>query len=232
MLRDSLDYPRRGGDAAKTILIGGVLTAFLWLVVPLLWVTGYAVRVAEAAEDGDTTPPSFSFSMSTTLEGARGVAIGVVYFALPAVVLLATGFASSMTLFGGGAAATPSGPVAVAGVALAALLALPCWYVGGAAFVNFARMGRFGAAFDFHQFTPVLRSRAYARRWLLSVGVMVASGLLTAALELVPFGVGLVLGAIVTFYAAVVATHLYARGFGEARAARAAVDQSTSGTTA
>lgn len=231
MLRNSLDYPRRGDDAAKTILIGGVLTAFLWLFVPLLWVTGYAVRVAEAAEDGNQTPPPFSFSMNTTLQGARGVVIGMVYFAVPVVVLVVTGFTSSMTPFGG-AAVVPSGPLAVAGIAVAVALALPAWYVGGAAFVNFARMGRFGAAFDFHQFRPVLRSRAYARRWLLSVGVMVASVLLTAVLELIPFNVGLVLGAVVTFYAAVVATHLYARGFDEARTATAAVDQSTSQATA
>lgn len=232
MLRDSLDYPRRGDDAAKTILIGGVLTALLWLVVPLLWVTGYAVRVAEAAEDGGRTPPAFSFSATSALEGARGVVIAMVYFALPAAVLLTTGFTSSMTLFAGPAAAAPSGPVAIAGVALAAVLALPCWYVAGAAFVNFARMGRFGAAFDFHQFGAVLRSRAYARRWLLSVGIVVASGLLTAVLELVPLYVGLLLGAVVTFYAVVAATHLYARGFGEARTAAAAVDQTTNQATA
>lgn len=219
MFTESLDYPRSGTDAVKTIVIGGLLTLLGVLVVPLLFVGGYTVRVAGAVVDGEDCAPRFEHWSDLFVDGLKATFVGIVYFALPTLVLAATGIFALVVSDGSPASAFLTGTVALAGLALAGLLGLVCWYVGAAGFVNFARTGRLGAAFAVGDLRPVLTSGTYATSWLFAVVVLVAASVLGGALEVLPFGLGVVASAVLLFYATVSMTYLHARGVADATAA-------------
>jgi len=213
-IQQAVEYPRNDDDWLRTLLIGGVLLFFSFLFVPLLLVYGYLVRVIDGSLDDEPTPPVFDEWGDMLLEGAKAWVVGLVYMLVPILVAGVTiGGAILSTLAG-------SGPgLALAqmfvGLALSTALGLVFGYVAVAAIVNFARVGTVSAGFAFGDIKPVLLSRDSAVAWLLSVGVFVVAGVITGVLNTVPL-LGAVVGAFVSFYAAVVAAWLWADGFAAA----------------
>lgn len=224
MFVESLTYPRSGTDAAKTILIGGILTVFGVLLVPLLLVGGYSVRVVRSVLAGEERPPAFEAWGELFVDGVKAVAVFVAYVALPTVVLVATVILTALTFDAGLGGRLVAGGLALVGLSVAGVLYLACWYVGTAGFVNFAKTGELGAAFAVGDLRPVLTSGAYATAWLLALVVLVGSSIVVGALEVVPV-VGWVIGGFVTFYASVSTTYLYARGFADATDVEPAPEQ-------
>lgn len=87
MFSDALTYPKDGPDAAKTILIGGVLTLLGVFLIPIALVTGYVVRVIRAVNGGDRRPPVFDDWGRLFVDGIKGMAVMLLYFVIPAIVL-------------------------------------------------------------------------------------------------------------------------------------------------
>jgi hypothetical protein len=235
MLTRALTHVHGGPHATKTVLTGTLLALLSFLLVPLLVLAGYAVRVAERIVDEPHTQeegaPPFDEWGTLFYEGLKALAVGVAYSLPPVLVLAVTGAVSTTDAGGFFSVGAPTGLTFV-GLAVAGLLVLPCWYVGAAGFVNFVRMGRFSDAFKFSQFSHILKSGVYARRWLLALGLVVANGVLGGVFALLPFNVGVVPTAVVGFYVVVASTFLYAHGFEEARTLETATDDSTSQATA
>lgn len=246
MLVRALTHVHRGPGSWKTVLGGSVLTLLSFLLVPLVLLSGYTARVAEGIVDEphsrDDGAPTFEPWGTLAYEGGKVVALVVLYFVPSILVLGVTGAVSTTRAGGFLTVSAPSG-LALAGFAAAALLALPSWYVGAAGFVNFVRMGRFTDAFKFSKFSHVLTSWEYARRWLLALALVAASGLFELALvvasapldgvfALLPFAVGSVPAAVVLFYVIVASSFLYAHGFEEARTVERASEESSDQATA
>jgi hypothetical protein len=235
MLSRALTHVHGGPHAAKTLVIGTMMTLLSFLVVPLLLLTGYAVRVAERIVDEphsqEEGAPPFDEWGTIFYEGGKALAVGIAYALPPVLVLAVTGAVSTANSGGLYSIGAPT-PLTFVGFAVAGLLVLPCWYVGAAGFVNFVRMGRFSDAFKFSQFTHILKSSVYARRWLLALGLVVVYGVLGGVFALLPYNVGVVPAAVVGFYVSVASTFLYAHGFEEARTLETATDDSTSQATA
>lgn len=211
-IMDAITYPTEREDWLKTVLIGGALVWFGFLLVPLLLVYGYVIETIRAGLADEPRPPAFEEWGELFVDGLKAWVIGIVYMLVPLIVAGVTIGGSVATMATGGdvAVATGLGSLFV-GLAVTLLLSLAFGYLAVAALVNFAREGQFGAAFDFGVIKTVALDRDYAVAWLASVGVFFVASFVNG----IPF-VGWLLAPFVGFYAAVVAAALWADGFAQA----------------
>lgn len=209
-----LTEPMERDDWVRTVLIGGILLLFSFLLVPLLLAYGYIVRAIRHALVPDAPAPEFDDWGGLLVDGVQGWVIGVVYLLVPAIVAGLTVGASLVAMVTGGNAGVAAGIGGLfVGLTVSALLSLAFGYLAVVAVVNFAREGQFGAAFDVSVIKSVALDREYAIAWLISVALFVVVGLLSA----VPV-IGWLLVPFATFYAAMVAARLWADGFSQAMA--------------
>lgn len=201
MLGDALSFPRSSDDWLPTLLIGGVLSALSFLVVPVFLVQGYFVRVLRAAANDEMEAPSFTDWGGLFLDGLKLFVVNIAYSLVLAVPYFALIFAIGFGSDGG-----PGVLAAVLGL-LVFVLALVVGYFIPAAFTNFAIEGDFGAAFDFGTIKSGAFTSDYATAWLLAIVVGVAGGLVGAALSIV------VVGIFILFYVQVMVYYLFGRGF-------------------
>jgi hypothetical protein len=205
-------YPTKREGWARTVLTGGVLIFLSFLVVPMVVVYGYVVATIRDSLAGEPAPPAFEDWETLLVEGGQAWLIGLLYLLVPLVVVVATVGGSVLAILTGGGADVLAGlGSALVGFTVSAVLSLLFGYVAVAALVNFASERRFGAAFDFDVIGTVVRSRAYAIAWLVSVAVFVLVGIVS----MIPL-VGWVLTPFAAFYAATVAATLWAGGFEQA----------------
>lgn len=205
-------YPMESDDWVKTILIGGVLIFFGFLFVPLFLVYGYIVRTIRGVLADDSSPPEFIEWGKLLVDGVLAWIISVVYLLIPLIVAGIT-IGGSITAIATGSeigAAAGTGGMFV-GLTISTILSIAFGYLAVVALVNFAREGRFGAAFDFDVIKTVALDRDYATAWLVSVGVFLVAGVV----GMIPF-IGWILTPFVSFYAAIVAANLWAGGFTQA----------------
>lgn len=217
MLRKAVGYPRNGANAPKTVLVGGVLTLLGFLVIPAIIVLGYLVRVLRATFADQEEPPVFDRWGELTVDGVKAFAVTLAYFLLPMAVFTGAGGVTAWSSLLAGELR----PGVFAGAAvlwlLGGVLWLVAWYALPVALATFAREDRIGAAFSFEALRPTLLNGTYAVNWLLALGLFVVAGIVTSLLNAVPF-LGFVVGAFVTFYAAVAAFYIYGHGVSDARA--------------
>jgi hypothetical protein len=215
MITESLDYLRDSDDALETVLIGGVLLIFSWLLVPLFAVMGYIVRVVRRTAAGNDEAPAFEDWEDLVVTGAKAFAIQFVYGVVPALlaaVFVGVGVLGAASGSEGGVAF--GGLLAVVGVLLAVVLGLLAAYLSPAAIANFAERGTVGAGFAVGDLRPIWTSAVYARAWLLGAVVVLAAGVVGGLLGVVPV-LGQVLTAFVTFYALVAAYYVIGHAWGE-----------------
>lgn len=212
MYEGTFTYPMERDDWLKTVLIGGVLTFFGFLLIPLFVVYGYVVETIRTSIDGERAPPAFEDWGSLLVDGLKAWVIGLVYLLVPAVVAWVTVGGAFVAMATGGRAGAAAGVAGlVGGLVLSGVLALLFGYVGVAGLVNFAHERRFGAAFDIGAIRDVVLSVDYAVAWLISVALFVVGGIVAS----IPL-VGFVLGPFVWFYVAVVAGRLWAGAYVDA----------------
>ncbi|MCO8266811.1 DUF4013 domain-containing protein [Haloferax sp. AB510] len=216
MISESLNYLRNGEDWVKTVLIGGVLGLLSFLIVPTFLVIGYLLRVVRATMKGDEKPPVFDDWGDMAIDGVKGFAIAFVYALVPAIIAGVFGFAGIVGAMAGGSDASGAlgGIVALVGLLLAFVLGLLAAYLIPAALSNYAETDRMGAAFDFGTLRPILTSGKYATAWLMAFAVLFASSIVVGVLNVIPL-LGFVVGAFVTFYAAVAAYYIIGKTWGE-----------------
>ncbi|CQR49697.1 MULTISPECIES: DUF4013 domain-containing protein [Haloferax] len=216
MISESLNYLRNDEDWVKTVLIGGVLGLLSILIVPTFLVIGYLLRVVRATMKGDEEPPVFDDWGDMAIDGVKGFAIAFVYSIVPLIIAGVFGFAGIVGAMAGGsdAAGAVGGIVALVGLLLAFVLGLLAAYLIPAALSNYAETDRMGAAFDVGTLRPILTSGKYATAWLTAFAVLFASSIVVGVLNVIPI-LGFVVGAFVTFYAAVAAYYIIGRTWGE-----------------
>lgn len=216
MLEEAINYPRNSDDAVKTILIGGVLTLFSFLLVPVFLVLGYYGRVLRGAEADREEPPAFDEWGDMFVDGLKLFVINFVYLLIPSIVFAVSVGGIVVAAFTGSDAAVASAlGGAFLGFAVGTILFLVAWYIVPAAMANYARTDRLGSAFAFGELKGVLLSGDYAIAWLLALGVFVAAGVVVGLLNIVPI-LGAILAVFVNFYAAVVAFYIYGHAFADA----------------
>lgn len=205
-------YPMESDDWIKTNLIGGVLIFFGFLLIPLFFVYGYIIETIGGWLADDSAPPVFDDWGELLGSGVQAWLISIVYLLVPLIVAGVT-IGGSITAMATGSeigAAAGTGSLFV-GLTVSAILSLAFGYLSVVALVNFAREGRFGAAFDFGVIKTVALDQDYAIAWLVSVGVFALVGIV----GMVPF-LGWIITPFATFYAAIIAANLWASGFTQA----------------
>ncbi|MFB6172295.1 MAG: DUF4013 domain-containing protein [Haloarculaceae archaeon] len=216
MFEEGLSYPFKGDNALGRNLIGGLLVAFSWLIIPGLAYYGYLVRVLRDTVSGGQEPPEFDGWGDMIVDGLKMVVIAFVYGIVPFAV------AFGIMLFGGllgGAAGGDTGGGIVAGFGVVSLLifflaSLVLLYVLPAALSNFAVKQEFGAAFDFDTIGTVLTSSEYLVAWLLPIVVYLIVYVINLFLAITV--VGLILVPWVSFYASVVIFQMFGQAYQKA----------------
>lgn len=229
-IADAITYPTEDDEWLKTVLIGGVLSIFGFLLIPTILVYGYVVRVLRHSLAGEAAPPRFDDWGGLLVDGLKAAVVGFVYMLIPAAVGAVAVGGSLAAIATGSRSGAAAGLGALAlGALLTFVLALLFGYVAVVAVVNFAHEGDLGAGFDVGTIKHVALSGDYAVPWALSVAVFVGAGLVVGVLNVVPI-LGTLVGAFVLFYAQVAAARLWADGYAAAREGaertdRAAVDE-------
>ncbi|MDL5361285.1 DUF4013 domain-containing protein [Halalkalicoccus sp. NIPERK01] len=215
MISEAINYLKESDDAATTVLLGGVLTLFGFLLVPLFAVAGYLVRVLDRTAKGDDEPPVFDDWGELIVDGLKASAITFVYALVPTVVLI--GFMAS----GGLLSASGSdvlGAIGGIGIFLGLLvwlaLTLAVAYAVPAALANFAETRRVGAGFEWATMRRVLVDRTYATGWLTAFAIVFAGAIVSSLLNMVPL-LGFIASAFVGFYVAVAAYYVIGHTWGE-----------------
>jgi hypothetical protein len=215
-LEQVVTYPTNSDDWLKTVLIGGALTLFSFLIVPAFPLYGYVIRVLRGGIEGREDPPVFDDWGTLLKEGVVALVIVLVYQLIPLFVLFLTVGGSLAAIATGSEAGAGVGIVGLlGGLALSTLLALVFGYVTLIGLANYAHVGTLGAAFDLDVIGSVATDGAYAIPWLYGVGVLLATAVVASVLGIVPF-VGFIAGVFVTFYGQVAAAWAWGRGFGDA----------------
>jgi hypothetical protein len=209
MIEQSLNYLRSSEQWVKTVLIGGVLMLFAFLVVPLLLAIGYYVRVLRGTMHDEDEPPVFDDWGDLLVDGLKGFAIYLVYGLIPGII----GAVIAIVGIGGavagdsGVAGAIGGIIALVGFLVALVFGLAAAYIVPAALANAVEKDDLMAGFAFGELRSVLTTSEYAMGWLLAFGLLFGAGLVTSVLSIVPV-VGTVLGLFLTFYAAVAAFYV------------------------
>lgn len=217
-IEELLRYPTRREDWTRTVLVGGALTLFGFLVVPAVLVTGYLLSVVRSRVEADDAPPAFRDWGELFVDGLRAWVVVFVYAVVPTVLgvgVLGGSIASMRTGSEVGVALGLLG-MGVGGLVLLAV-ALVFYYLLPASLANLAVTGRLGDAFDVDVVRAVVTSRAYAVPWLWSVLVGVVAAPVAGALNVFPV-VGWVASSLLVFYAEVVVAALWAAGYADALA--------------
>jgi MFS family permease len=219
MFNESINYLRSSEDWVKTVLIGGVLSIFSFLIIPAVFVVGYLMRVLRARMHGEEEPPVFDEWNEMLREGAYGFAIGIVYSIVPAIVgvlLIVVGVGGAVAGGDNGATAFLGGIVALVGALVLFVLSLVVAYILPAALANYVQKERFGAAFSANDLRPVLFSGKYATAWVIGLVIILVAGFVGGLLNVVPF-LGAIVGAFLSFYAVVAAYYCIGTAWGELR---------------
>ena len=212
----AIRYPAEGDEFVKTILIGGLLSLFSVLIVPLFLLAGYVVHVLDRTADGDETPPTFDEWGELAVTGIKAVVIGFAYTLVPAIV---GGLIVLVGIVGIGA----GGDGALAGLGVLGILvggfvwfalAIVVAYLLPAAVANFAQERSIGSGFDVARLKTIWLSRSYAIAWGTMVLVLVIGGFVAAILNVVPV-LGTIVGAFVGFHFGVAAYSVIGRSWHE-----------------
>lgn len=208
LLVRGVKYPASDDDWLRTLLVGGALFLFGFLVVPALAGFGFLVQVVrEGLAEDDDIPEFEDFGWETLVgDGLRVVGISLAYWLALFAVLLALSFVAGFqsALVGTSVDAATNGVLVV----WAVLLLVAAWVLP-AAIVNFARHGSMRAAFDADLLVAVGTSPEYLVGWLYAIGVAVVQTVLSVALTLT--GVGIVLLPWLNFYLAASVAYIFGR---------------------
>lgn len=194
MFADTLGYPTRGEHANRTLLVGGILSAFWLFVLPLVLVVGYGVGAARATFAGRSAPPAFDGTETLAKDGVVGCGVVLVYMLVPVVLTTA-----AVVVTGGLGLLSGDADLAVlsvlaslfVGFAVGVVTVLAFGYVAFAAVVNYARTGEPSAAFDVGTLASVVASGAYLEGYVVAVVSVVLGSIVAFALN---FVVGLFFG--------------------------------------
>lgn len=213
----ALTYPMESENWIVTVLVGGLLTLFSFLLVPIFLVYGYVLRVFRSGIAEDAEPPVFDDWGELLVQGLVAFVVILVYMLVPLVVFGVSVGGAVLGFVTGSDAGVGLGIVAIlVGGLVSTVLAIVFGYFAVVGLANYAHEGRAGAAFDLGTIRAVAFDRDYAVAFLVGVAFLFGAALLTGVLSTIPF-VGAVVGVFVTFYAQVAAAYVWGQGYAAAQ---------------
>lgn len=220
MLSESLNYLRESDDAVLTIAIGGLLFILSVFLVPVVFVSGYLMRVLRQTSNGNDEPPVFDDWGDLGVDGLKTAGISVVYSVIPLMLLAVVGiFGIGLAVAGLGDSAAGGligGTVALILVVFGFVLSIAGAYVTPAALLNFAETDRLAAGFELRSIWTIITTKAYAIGWLTAMAVIFGGAIVVSLLSIVPI-LGTLAGLFVQFYALVAAFYIFGHTWSDIR---------------
>lgn len=192
----SFHFPTRSGDWLKTVIVGSVLLVLSPLVLPAFAVVGHLMRVLRAGADAALMAPTFGDWGALLVDGARGTVVTVVYWLVPA--LLIVNHARVAAVVGSGQ------PTIAAIIAVT----IPVVYPYPAALANLAIEGSLRSALDPRALWRLVGTREYFDSWAYTISiefVFIAAAIFLQALA--------VIGVFFQFYFLVVLMYDFGRTY-------------------
>jgi MFS family permease len=145
IISESLRYP--SSDWKKVIILG-IFYAISILIIPLFLFLGYVFRIIKSTLDGSDELPDFDEWSEMFVDGLKVFVVGIVYFIIPSIVIIA-GFAASYSVQAG----TFTNPGLLAGaLIIGIMLAIIFGLIETIATANMALSdSELGAAFRFSE---------------------------------------------------------------------------------
>lgn len=212
-IESAVSYPTQTDDWVRTILIGGILLFFGFLLIPLFIVYGYVVHTIRARFDHQEDLPEFANWGALLVDGVKAWLIGFIWLLIPLIVGgITIGGAIASAVIGGDETIAAAMAGLAVGLMISSILLFVFGYFAAAAIVNFAREGEFGAGFSFETIKEVCFTSQFFVAWLLTVIVLIIAGVVGS----IP-AIGWIIAPFVAFYASLVAANLLTDGFVDAR---------------
>lgn len=190
MLSDALSYPQ-SGDGWRSVVIGGLLMVFNWLLLPAFIVWGYYVRVLRGAALEEDEAPRFEDGGELLVDGFKSFLIFLGYIFLP-LLLVGVLVGSTAAIGGENGGVVLSLLVGLLGM----VFMLGMVYLFPVAMTTFALTDRLGAAFEVGTIVRSAFTGDYAVGVLLTVVLRAGVGM---AIGMVMYIVQLVFGFIFIF---------------------------------
>lgn len=219
MLEKSFGYLRTAPKWERTVLVGGLLSLFSFLIVPAFALMGYLLRVLRVTMRGDgERPPVFDDWGELTVDGLKGYLVVLAYGLLPGVAFLVTAAVGVAGFSSGSDVGAVTGSLAVLSGGLVTLvLTVAVAYVLPAAILNYAETDSLSDGFAFGEISTILTHRTYATAFVYVLGVFLGFALVAGVLNAVPV-LGAIASAFLGFYVAVVAASIYGTAYAEMNA--------------
>lgn len=215
-LEGALSFPFNDENWLVTLLIGGALTFFGWLVFPLFILSGYFLNVGRESMDGAETAPAFNDWGTLFIDGLKMTVVIIIYQIVPLVVFAVLLLVSTALIGTGNETVAGLGLfgllIAVAGYMLFSLV---FGYVGLAGVMNLAREDSIGAAFDVERLKTAVSSKEWAIAWVYAFIAQFVVNVILGIIGAIPI-IGLVVLLIAPFttvYIGMVTFRLYGEGF-------------------
>lgn len=223
MFGDAIRFPLAGDEGIKSVIIGGVLGFFSFLLLPLLPLQGYFLRVAKASAAGETDAPAFDEWGDLLVDGVKLFVVTIVYFVIPTllfvvVTVLVVGLEVA-TMRGMEPPSAVASGLSVVGALLVfatLLVYLLFLYIFPAGAVNMARKDDIAAAFEFGTVLRVAFTAEYFVAGVLAILLALVVLVVTIVASALTFGIFLLLGVFVQFYVQVAFFYLFGRGYARA----------------
>jgi hypothetical protein len=223
MFGDAIRFPLSGDEGVKSVIIGGVLGFFSFLLLPIFPLQGYFVRVAKASAEGSFDAPAFDEWGDLIVDGVKVFVVTIAYFIIPTLLFIGAFVVigiGSIAVGGGvedpGAVTSGVSVVGAVLVLVTLLVYLVFVYIYPAGIVNMARRDDIGAAFDFSTVLGAAFTADYFIAGVLAILLALVVGVLTIVLSALTFGLFLLLGVFVQFYVQVAFFYLFGRGYAKA----------------
>lgn len=220
MISASLNYLRESDNVVTTTAIGGLLVVLSVFFIPVIFVSGYLMRVLRQTSNGNDEPPVFDEWRALGVDGLKAAGISVVYSVIPLLVLAIAGVVGiGLAVAGlgdGVASGFVGGTLALLVVAFGFLLAIAGAYITPAALSNFAETNRFTAGFELRSIWTIITTKTYATGWLTAMAVIFGGAIVVSLLSVVPL-IGTIAGLFVQFYALVAAFYIFGHTWADIR---------------
>lgn len=215
MLGDALTYPKARDGWMKTIGIGGILLVLSILIIPAIFLSGYAVRVLRSAANDEMGPPVFDQWVEMFVDGLKLIVVQLVYAVFALIVVISINIPLILILQLdpqdlGTATTLPTGE-GLAVSALNVLIYLGIFYVAYTGMARFAHEDRLAGAFEIVTVVRIAFTSEFFVGWILSLFVGLVLGLISAALSIIIIGIFLL------FYVSIASYYLIGRGYGKAQ---------------
>jgi hypothetical protein len=209
----ALVFPFTSKDNVKNFVLGGIINAFWFLLIPLFFTGGYLIKIIQNVLQEKEELPSWGKPLDILKHGIFTVFILLAYNIIPILILAFTGRQMQTNLATLTELTTSTvSPFLLALAVIGVIIAAIVWFILPMALVTYAATEDVRQAFNFSEIFSKLRKRLFG--YLITYMISILLAALFSLLLLVPivqFAVGFFM-----FYVLVFVMHTFSQIYTEA----------------